>query len=661
MSGNNKPDETTRPDATYAYAAAPPPRQDHKAPVGIAATLQQAVAWHRQGRLAQAEALYRKILELQPGHFDALHMLGVVCQQSGNPHAAIELIGRAININPGNADAHSNLGNALLDLGRYEDALSCYNNALNIKPDHVEPLYNRGLALQELRRYDEALASYERALSLKPDHARALSNRGIALRDLKRHQDAIVSFSRLVEIAPDFGYALGNLCFSRLQCCDWSGYHESVERIAKAVSEGKRVIDPFSFTAISQSAAMQLQCARTYAADRYPPSQSPLWSGRRHNHDKLRIAYLSADFYNHATAYLMAGLFEQHDRERFEITAISFGPDARDGMRERLTRAFHQFVDIRGKSDREAAMLLHDMEIDIVVDLKGYTQGNRTGILAHRAAPIQVNYLGYPGTMGANYVDYILADARLIPPEHRAYYSERVVCLPDSYQVNDATRRIAEGTFSRADAGLPQKGFVFCSFNNNYKITPDVFDVWMRLLRNVPGSVLWLLEDSPVASHNLRQEAGQRDVAPQRLVFAPRMALDEHLARHRLADLFLDTLPINAHTTASDALWAGLPVLTCMGETFAGRVAASVLGALDMPELITRNLEDYEALAFALATTPDMLGGIRNKLARNRTSRPLFDTDRFRRHIEFAYLTMWERFQRGEQPASFDVHAELEP
>lgn len=627
----------------------------HQVHSAIALKLQQAVALHRQGQFAQAGTLYRQILEMQPGHFDALHLLGVVYQQSGDPQAAMRLIGLAIKIDSRHADAYSNMGNALRDLKQYEEALACYNHALEIKPDYVEPLYNRGLALQELRRYEEALASYDRALELRPGYAEAFYNRGVALMDTKRYEDAAISFARLVKIAPDSFYALGKLCYSRLLCCNWTHCHDDKEKITKAVSEGKQVCDPFSFAALSQSAEQQRQCARIYAADKHPPSNSPLWAGKPYGHDKIRIAYLSADFHKHATAYLMAGLFERHDKERFEITAISYGPDVRDNMRERLASAFHQFVDVRKKSDREAALLLRDMEIDIAVDLKGYTQDNRTGILAHRVAPIQVNYLGHPGTMGVSYMDYILADAWLVPPEHRVCYTEQVVYLPDSYQVNDSTRRIAEYTPSRIEAGLPETGFIFCCFNNNYKITPDVFDVWMRLLKNVQGSILWLLEDNAAASRNLRGEAARRGILPERLVFAPRMELDEHLARHRLADLFLDTLPYNAHTTASDALWAGLPVLTCMGGTFAGRVAASLLDAVGLSELITHDLGGYEALALKLATTPDMLGNIRTKLARNRTTRPLFDTDRFRRNIESAYVTMWERYQRGEPPASIDV------
>jgi predicted O-linked N-acetylglucosamine transferase (SPINDLY family) len=352
---------------------------------------------------------------------------------------------------------------------------------------------------------------------------------------------------------------------------------------------------------------------------------------------------------------LIAGLFEAHDRTRFDITAISIGPDSNDEMRARLRSAFDRFVDVRYKSDQEVALLLRELEIDIAVDLQGFTQHCRPGILSHRAAPVQVNYLGYPGTMGADYIDYIIGDRCVIPPEHHPGYAEKVVYLPDCYQVNDSKRRIAARTPTRAELGLPEKGFVYCCFNNNHKISPRVFDVWMRLLNKVQGSVLWLLEDNKTVARNLRQEAERRSIASGRVIFAPRVKMEEHLARQRLADLFLDTLPYNAHVTASDALWVGLPVVTHIGGAFAGRVAASLLNAVGLPELLTSSWEDYEALALKLATSPAMLADIRAKLALNRTTHPLFDTGRFRRHIESAYVTMWERYQRGEPPVSFAV------
>jgi predicted O-linked N-acetylglucosamine transferase (SPINDLY family) len=350
-------------------------------------------------------------------------------------------------------------------------------------------------------------------------------------------------------------------------------------------------------------------------------------------------------------------MMEAHDRSRFEITAVSLGPERNDEMQTRLRSAFDRFIDVRDRSDLEVAKLLYELEIDIAVDLQGFTSGCRMGIFAHRGAPIQVNWLGYPGTSGADYIDYVIGDGTVIPPEHHAHYAERIITLPDCYQPNDAKRRIAERTPTRAELGLPGRDFVFCCFNNNHKITPRVFDTWMRLLKGTEGSVLWLLRDHELAEHNLRNEAQRRGVAPARLIFAPRMGLDEHLARQRQADLFLDTLPYCAHTTASDALWAGLPVLTHMGSTFAGRVAASLLRAVGLPELITRSPEEYEALAARLAADGKLLAEIKAKLHRNRDMHPLFDTDRFRRHIEAAFVTIWERHQRGQPPASFDVPA----
>jgi predicted O-linked N-acetylglucosamine transferase (SPINDLY family) len=354
-------------------------------------------------------------------------------------------------------------------------------------------------------------------------------------------------------------------------------------------------------------------------------------------------------------AYLTVGLFEQHDKSRFETTAISFGPDPGDQFRKRLENSFDRFLDVQTKNDRDLVLLLRELEIDIAVDLMGYTNNSRPAILALRPAPVQVNFLGYAGTMGADTIDYIIADRFIIPEACQSFYTENIVYLPDTYLPTDSTRSIGEHAPARGAAGLPESGFVFCCFNNNYKITPPIFDIWMRLLLEVEGSVLWLVEDNAAAVGNLRHEAEGRGVAPERLVFAPRVKLEDYLARLRLADVFLDTLPYNAHTTASDALWAGLPVVTCAGSSFAARVAGSLLNAVGLPELITGTLEDYEALALKLARDRDLLAHIKSKLARNRQSFPLFDTERFRRHIESAYQTMWERHQRGEPPASFAV------
>jgi protein O-GlcNAc transferase len=612
----------------------------------------------KQGLPAEALARYDHALRIKPGYEEALNGRGNALLELNRPGEALASYERALAIRPDYAEALYNLGSALLELARPEQALTSLDRALTLKPDHAEAHNNRGNALLQLGRAEEALASYDRALVIQPDYAEVLNNRGDALQALGQREELIENYRALLRVRPDHDYAIGYLLRAQLQCCVWGDYDDETGRISQAVRAGKRADAPYDFLVISESADDQLLCARTFAADKHPVGAQPVWQGERYRHSRTRVAYLSGDLRNHAVAYLIAGLFEAHDRTRFEITALSFSPGGTDEMGKRLVPAFDRFVNIGQKSDREVALILRELEIDIAVDLQGYTKGCRPGIFAQRAAPVQVNYLGYPGTMGAPYMDYIIGDRMVIPPEQHSCYSEKVVYLPDCYQANDSRRGMAPHIPTRAQAGLPAEGFVFCCFNNNHKINPRVFGIWMRLLQEVEESVIWLLEDNPVAARNLRREAERRGVAPQRVVFAPRVKMEEHLARQRLADLFLDTLPYNAHVTASDALWVGLPVLTCLGHTFAGRVAASLLTAVGLPELITRSWGEYEALALKLAADGNRLADIRATLARNRTTQPLFDTDRYRRHIEAAYATMWERAQRGEPAVSFSVSAE---
>ncbi len=386
-----------------------------------------------------------------------------------------------------------------------------------------------------------------------------------------------------------------------------------------------------------------MKSASLFSAAKYPAPQHALWNGKHYSHQRLRIGYFSADFHNHATAYLIAELFESHDRNQFEIFAFSFGPTTQDKMQTRLEKSFDHFFDLSKQGDHEIAAKARELEIDIAIDLKGYTQDSRPEIFALRPAPLQVNYLGFPGTMAAPYIDYIIGDRVVTPTAHFNMYSEKVAQLAHSYQVNDSQRQIAEQIPSRHQLGLPETGFVFCCFNNNFKITPDVFSLWMRLLSKVDSSVLWLFEGSHSVCHNLRLQAQKHAIDPERLIFAPRMELPEHLARHKQTDLFLDTFYYNAHTTASDALWAGLPVLTCLGNTFASRVAASLLKAIGLPELITHNHDEYEALALDLANHPEKISAIKHKLADNRLTQPLFNTALFRQQIESAYRQMWQR------------------
>jgi predicted O-linked N-acetylglucosamine transferase (SPINDLY family) len=649
--------------------------------------LTSAVRAHKAGDLAQAARLYAEILSLEPRQFMALYGLGILHYQSGRYENAELLMAEAIRCNPSasdcfftrgyalqrlnrpaealicfdhvltlkpdSADAYSNRGVVLMTLNRNAEALESFRKALGLNPSNPATWNNRGCVLVNLRRYDEAIPCFDNALAREPRFAQALINRGSANASLEHYSAAIVDFERALEIEPDFPYAAGNLALYRMQCSDWVHFAQDKTVIGDGIRAGKRTVLPFIHLAISGAPAEQLRCASIFTAnDVLQPA--PLWRDEKYHHDKIRIAYVSADFHSHATAALMAGVFEQHDRSAFETIAISFGRDDESPMRKRVTNAFDRFIDVREKSDFEIATLMRQLEIDIAVDLKGYTKDNRAGIFAHRPCPVQASYLGYPGTMAAPFIDYLIADPIVVPDEAGESYRECIVWLPDSYQCN-TPRTISGDAKTRADRGLPEEAFVFCCFNNSFKINPEMFTVWMRLLRTVRGSVLWLIEDNPESRDNLRREAEARGIAGDRLVFAGRVPLDEHLARHRHADLFLDTQPYGAHTTASDALWAGVPVLTVAGPSFAARVAAGLLHAAGMPELVAPDLAAYEATALRLAGEPESLAAIRTRLTVNREHSPLFDTAKFTRNLEAAYTIMAERSRRGEPPVSFDL------
>ena len=601
-------------------------------------------------RLDEALASYERAVALKPDHAGAHYNRGVLLQDLKRPEEALLSHERAIALKPDHVEAHNSRGNVLRQLKRLDEAATSYAQAIALKPDHAKACNNRGLALHELDRLEEALASFEQALKIDPNHAEAYNNRGVTLHEMNRLEESLTSLAQALKLKPDFDYLQGKLLLTRMKQCDWLGREGQVAQLVGGIENGERVSPPFPLLALTDSLPLQRKVAEVYARHLYPEKTTLPAMARRVRRGKIRIGYYSADFHHHATAYLMAELFERHDRNRFELVAFSFGPDTRDEMRKRLSAAFDRFVDVRNIPDKDVASLSRDLRIDIAVDLKGFTQDQRLGIFSHRAAPLQVSYIGYPGTMGVDYIDYLIADRTLIPDASRSHYSEKIAYLPDSYQVNDRSRTIADRTYSRQELGLPQAGFVFCCFNNNYKITPATFAGWLRLLGQVDGSVLWLIEDNPAAARNLRREAEAGGVGAERLVFAGRLPLAEHLARHRAADLFLDTLPYNAHTTASDALWAGLPLLTCVGRSFASRVAASLLTAIGLPELVTTTQQQYEALALALATDPERLGRIRRKLESNRLTTPLFDTPLFTRHIEDVFTQMYERLLASLPP-----------
>jgi predicted O-linked N-acetylglucosamine transferase (SPINDLY family) len=639
------------------------------------------------GRIDDALAAYEKVLVREPAFAPAHYNRGLALVHAGRLEEAITSFDRALAAEPEFASALDSRANALMSLGRFDEALESFERAAKAAPRSAAMRNNRGYALMKLRRFGEALESFDKALAIDPKFAGALGNRGNVLMAMNRTEEALKSFDKAIAADPDaldalgnrataamtlrrydvavadytkvtardadYPYALGNLLFSKLQNCDWSSFGDLTAQVEAGVRAGKRTALPFAFISMSDNAADQLQAAKSWLADVKLPHGAP--NVRKSTHPKIRLGYLSADFHDHPVSALLAELFEKHDRSRFEVEAFAFGPDDGSAMRARLRKGFDAFHDVRGLDDHAIARRIAELNIDIAIDLMGYTENCRPGILSQRPAPVQALYLGYPSTTGGDFIDYAIADANVLPESQQTNFSERAVYLPGSFMTGDAAREIG-AVPSRAQAGLPEQGFVFCCFNNRYKITPPVFDIWMRLLTGVEGSVLWLSGGNPASMDNLRREAQARGVAPERLVFAPRVEkLADHLARHRLADIFLDTLPYNAHSTANDALYAGLPVLTCAGEAFASRVAASLLHAVGMPELVTNSPVDYEALALKLARDPSALAAVKSKLAANRATSPLFDTEKFSVNIEAAYEQMWQRHQRGEQPAGFAV------
>jgi len=558
----------------------------------------------------------------------ALFETGIAALNAGEYVRAAEVFARVLARAPAFAPGHNALGLARAALGRGAEALASYDTAARADASSAAPYINRATLLRDMGRAEDALADLDKAVALEPDNAACHGNRGSLLMEMNRPAAAVVSFDRALALNPSFPYAPGLRLINKAYICDWASIDEEVAALKAKIERGEPASPPWPLLALIDSPQMLRKGAEAWAAARLPANNALGPLAKYPRRERIKIGYYCADFHRHPTGHLIAGLFERHHRGTFEIIGFSLRAVRDDDMHRRIAAGVDRFIDVRDRSDKDVAALSRALEIDIAVDLNGLITNNRAGIFAHRAAPIQVNYLAYPCTMGAPYIDYILADATIIPDA--AFYTERVVRLPDCYQVNDAQRQVSARKFTRTELGLPEAGFVFCCFNNNFKITPRMFDVWMRILRAVDGSVLWLIEDSAAAAANLRKEAESRGVDGARLVFAPRMPQEDHLARQTAADLFLDTSPYNAHTTCSDALWVGLPLLTCPGESFASRVAASQLRTLGVPELIASSLAAYETLAIAMAGDRARLARIKQKVIEARASSPLFDLERLR-------------------------------
>jgi len=655
----------------------------------------RGIVLQKLGRLDDALASYDAALSIEPQNAQALYNRGIVLHVTNRSEEALASYDKALEARPHYPEALINRGNVLQALKRFDEALVSYNGALAKNPNLAIGFVNRGITLQALNRPEEALASYDRALAIQPSYPDALLRRGIALEALDRAAEALASYERALQIQPgsksllakrgDSLQDLGRIeeavktyrsilampavsveekmlhdrtAVEALWCqrklCAWDDLAESNAQADQSLRANAATPNPFVSLCVFEDPEIQFDCARRY------------WTGRRHGSvravanarskvDRIRVGYFSSDFCDHPTSHLLAGVFEAHDRSRFEIRGYSYGLDDRSAMRTRLTRAFEYFVDVRALSDVELAERIAGDDVHILVDLNGHTKRNRAPVLEFRPAPVCAHYLGYPGTLGSPYVDYLIADSFVIPPGDERFFSEAIVRLPGCYQANDDKREVLDLGQTRRDVGLPDNAFVFCCFNRPYKITPEVFDVWMRILGTTPGSVLWLLGDSERVESNLRCEATRRGVDAQRLIFAPRVPNGEHLARQCHADLFLDTWPVCAHTTASDALWAGLPLLTYSGRTFISRVAGSLLTAIGLPELIAPSSAAYEALAIGLSRDPGALKALRERLARNRGTRSLFNTKRVCRNLEAGFEKMWDISQRGEAPHGFAV------
>jgi protein O-GlcNAc transferase len=614
-------------------------------PVNALVLFNKGVLLYKIGRLNESLDAYDKAIAINPEYAEALANRGEVLFHLKRFDVALSSLNRSIEINPSISISHCNRGSVLQKLGLFDEALESYEQSIKVNSNYATAFSNKGVVLQILNRLNEAISSLDVAIDLDPYHASAYFNRGNIYKEKSEFVLALQDYEMAFNIKADDIHSLSMIIYLKMMLCDWTNFDELEEK-TKSLTQ----VQPFAMLAISNSESHIQNCTIEYAENFYPDQLPLILNKSRKINKKIRVGYVSGEFRHQATGILITELIELHDKNSFEIIGFDTGWNDGSDIRKRLNLAFDKIIDISKLPDIVAARIVSENEIDILVNLNGYFGKITQGIFCCRPSPIQVNYLGFPGTLGSPSIDYIIADKIIIPESSRNHYSEKIVYLPNSYQVNDRKRLISNALISRSEMGLPKDGFVFCCFNNTYKITPAIFDSWMHILKNVDGSVLWLLGGLEVANHNLRKESHLRGVDPQRLIFAERMNLPEHLNRHRLADLFLDTSPCNAHTTASDALWAGLPVLTYSGNTFSGRVCASLLSAIGLPDLIAASMSDYEYKAISLGNDREKLQQLTQKLNDNRLKTPLFDTEKYCVHIEKAYKAMFGRYVDGLDP-----------
>jgi predicted O-linked N-acetylglucosamine transferase (SPINDLY family) len=611
-------------------------------------------------RYSDALRHFEKSIELSPNIADLWFAKGVVAHALKQYDEAIASYDKALTLNSDYAKAWFNKGNLLHELRSFEESLTHYDKALNLNPNYSEAWCNKAGALFELKRYEEALLHYDKALKLNIDFPEAWANKGQTLHSLKRHREAIEHIDKAISLKSDIDWLDGDLLHIKMSICDWSDLSNSLEKIIKKINAHEKFITPFSLLSIIDNPLQHKKATEIYIKSKIQANLVLESFNNNRNTKKLRIGYFSADFKKHAVSYLIAELIELHDKNIFDIIAFSFGEDDKSPLRLRLVETFTKFIDVRGMSDSQIAELSRRNKIDIAIDLNGLSGGARPGIFSYRAAPIQVNWLGYPGTMATEHIDYIISDKTIIPESFQKFYSEKVVYLPNTYMVDDSMRTASSKKYSREECGLPENAFIFCCFNNHYKFNPQVLDGWTSILRKVESSVMWIAENNDEFKVNISTEFKKRGVNLEKIIFAKRVeSMGDHLSRLSLADIFLDTYPYNAHSTALDSLKAGVPVLTLIGQSFASRVSASLLNAIGLSELITNDQEQYENLAVELSTSAEKLSELKKKLSRNRFSEPLFNTPLFTKHIESAYIKMFERYQVDLQPDNIFVIQEV--
>jgi predicted O-linked N-acetylglucosamine transferase (SPINDLY family) len=612
----------------------------------IESELDQALFLQKNGELKKAKKILEKILKSQPDHFDSIFLLSIINYQLALFLDALKYNNFALELRSNFFQGYNNRAIILKKLKNFNEALISIDKAISLNPNFAEFYNNKANILKELKNFNEALISIDKAISLNPNFAEFYNNKAIILQDQSLHIDAVLNFQKAINIDPNIPFIKGRLLFSKMYICDWDNLIPLYKQVLEDVKKGKESADPFGYQAICDDELSLKLCAEIYSKKYYPEMKTDL-DFHRVPKKKINIGYLSGEFREFATSMLMTEVWENHDKNIFNFYAFDNGYDDKSDRRNRIVKSFNEFIEINNLSDFEVFSLIRKKKIDILISLNGFNNSSRQSVFAKRVAPIQINYLGFPGTLGSKYFDYIIADKVIIPESSKNNYSEKVLYLPNCYQPSDTKRSIPDLNFNREQFNLPKNSFVFACFNNHYKINPNIFNSWMKILKNVEGSVLWLIETSEVACNNLKKQATKNGVDSSRLVFAKRMKLDQHLLRHNLADLFIDTSPYNAHTTANDSLWSGLPVLTFLGKTFPGRVSASLLQALGMSELIALNQEDYEKKAIELGNNRKKVEQLKLKLKENKNTQPLFNINMYSRDLEKLFLKSYNNYISG--------------